>query len=429
MKLALRISLPVLILALTGFLAWWFVANKPEPRKSSPPPQVTNVEGARLKPTNYQISLASRGTVFPRTTTTLVPQVSGRIENISPNFREGSFFKAGEVLVSIEKADYQAALVRAKSLVAQARTVLTEEEARGEQALANWVRLGSGSPSDMVLRKPQLAEAEARLKAAEEDVKQAERDIFRTDIRAPYDGRIIEQQVDVGQHVSTGTQLGRAFATDVIEVRLPLNNHQLGFVDLPESYREDRSPLIEQPEVMITANVGRSESSWNGRVVRVDSSIDAQSRQLFVVAEINDPYQAEKPGGVPLKIGMFVDAVIKGRKLEDVFVLPRSAVRVSGEVILIDKENRIQRTPVTPIWEDRDHFVVDKTGGLSPDDVLCLTPIAYPVNGALVSATIDGVASWVEEPARAKGGKGGGKGKGGKGGKGKGANPNTEADT
>ncbi|MEM1293937.1 MAG: efflux RND transporter periplasmic adaptor subunit [Verrucomicrobiota bacterium] len=429
MKLALRISLPFLILTLTGLLAWWFVANKPEPRQSSPPLQVTNVEGATLKPANYQILLATRGTILPRTTTTLIPQVSGRIESISPNFREGGFFKAGEVLISIEKADYQAALVRTQSLVAQARTGLTEEKARGEQALANWRRLGSGTPSEMVLRKPQLAEAEARLKAAEEDVKQAERDIYRTDIRAPYDGRIIEQQVDVGQHVSTGTQLGRAFATDVMEVRLPLNNHQLGFVDLPESYRENRATLTERPEVTITAKIGRSESSWNGEVVRVDSLIDAQSRQLFVVAEINDPYRAAKPGGAPLKIGMFVDAAIKGRKLEDVFVLPRSAVRVSGEVILIDRENRIQRTPVTPIWEDRDHFVVDKSGGLRMGDVLCLTPIAYPVNGALVSATIDGVASWVEEPARAKGGKGGGKGKGGKGGKGKGVNPSTEADT
>ncbi len=400
MRLALRILLPVVILAAFGLGAWHFVRNKPAPRKFAPPPQVTQVEGITINPSTYQIYLDSRGTVQPRTTTTLYPEVSGRIVSISPNFRDGGFFSAGETLLGIEKVDYETAVVIAQSQVAQARTALVEEKARGEQAAENWRRLGKQSaPSDMVLRKPQLAEAEARLLAAQADLEKARRDLERTDIRAPYDGRILEQQVDVGQYVSPGTPLGRAFSTDIMEVRLPLTNRQLEFIDLPEVSRSDDAPLFREPEVAVVSRIGRAETKWEGHIVRVDSSIDEASRQLFVVAEIKDPYRQLEPGGAPLKIGMFVDARIKGITLDEVFVLPRSAVRVSGEVILIDDDNRIRRQRVRPIWKAEDHVVIDsRDDNLQAGDVLCITPLAFPVNGAPVIPTIDGVAPQLENP-------------------------------
>jgi multidrug efflux pump subunit AcrA (membrane-fusion protein) len=274
----------------------------------------------------------------------------------------------------------------------------------------------------MVLRIPQFEEAEARFHAAEADVEKARRDLERTDIRAPYAGRILEQRVDVGQYVSTGTQLGRAFSTDVMEVRLPLTNQHLGFIDLPETFRETSTPVVG-PDVAITAKIGRSKSSWNGRIVRVDSSIDENSRQLFVVAQIEDPYRAPPPGGAALKIGMFVDAIVEGRKLRDVFVLPRSSVRVSGEVILIDSESKIQRRKVSPIWKGETEVVIaGEGGGIADGDVLCLTPLAYPANGTLVLPTIDGVPPKIESiPGLNMSGKGKGKSKGasGKGEKGK----------
>lgn len=417
MRLLLRILLPILILAAAGFGAWRFVANKPAPRSFTPPPQLTQVEGKTVKAENYQIYLKTRGTVTPRTTTTLFPEVSGRIVSISPNFREGGFIDEGEILVSIEKVDYETAVVIAQSQLAQAKRTLEEEKARGRQALENWRRLGrSGEPSQMVLRVPQREEAEARVRAAESDLERSKRNLERTDIRAPYNGRILEQMVDVGQFVSSGTQLARAFATDFMEVRLPLTNRQLGFVNLPETFRNGGTNTVG-PEVEVTARIGRSKSTWRGEVVRVDSAIDEESRQLFVVAQIRDPYR-RSAGGAPLKIGMFVDATVTGLKLENVIVLPRSTVRVSGEVIVIDGENRIQRRLVDPIWKGESEVVIAaEGGGVSPGEVICMTPLAYPVNGARVIPTIDGLPPKMERLPPIGAGKG--KGKGGNKGKGK----------
>lgn len=419
MKLLFRILAPLLIVGAAVLIARHLIASKPEPRTFDMPPQITKVEATRLKPENYQVYLDTQGTIRPRTTTTLIPEVSGRIVEVSPNFRDGGFFEKEEVLLRLEKVDYETALVVAETGVAEAERTLQEEKIKSDQALENWRRLGKGNtPSDLVLRKPQLAEAEARLRAAKAQVKKAERDLDRTDVKAPFAGRIIEQMVDVGQYVSQNTQLGRAFATDSMEVRLPLTNHQLSFVDLPAPGAESG------PDVLITGQVGRESEQWQGRVVRVDSAIDEASRQLFVVAEIQDPYHL-RTGEVSqlLKIGMFVDALVKGRELQNVFVLPRKAVRVGGEVIVIDAENKIERRRVDPLWsEDEKVVVAADSGGLKEGEVVCLTPLAYPANGAEVLPTIDGITPEIEQPPGGPGmgfGKKGIKGKKGQGGKGK----------
>ena len=409
MKLLFRILLPLSILGVSVWMAYYFISTKPEPQNFSPPPQVTSVEATRMKARNFQIYLESRGTVRPRTTTTLIPEVSGRIVKISPNFREGGFFEKNEVLLSIDPLDYQTAKTIAESSAAQAEVALREEEVRGQQAADNWKRLGkSGNPSDMVLRKPQLAEAKARLAAARAEVAKAERDLERTEIHAPFEGRILEHLVDVGQYVTPGTQLGRAFATDVMEVHLPLTGRQLAFIDLPDNFQSARNQgNVPGAEVLIKGGIGAASGEWAGRIVRADSAIDEASRQLFVVAEINDPYRRhQKPtmenSSSSLKIGMFVDALVKGKDLKNVFVLPRKAVRIGGDVILIGPDNRIRRKEITPIWSNRDEVVVsaDEESVLKEGDVLCLTPIAYPTNGALVHPTIDGETLSTEFPGQ-----------------------------
>ena len=420
MNLLFRILTPLVIVVGALLLARHLIASKPEPKTFSMPPQITKVEATRLKPTSYQVYLDSQGTIRPRTTTTLVPEVTGRIVEVSPNFRDGGFFEKDEVLLRLEKVDYETALVVAETGVAESERALQEEKIRADQALENWRRLGKGgNPSDFVLRKPQLAEAEARLRAANAQVKQAKRDLERTDLKAPFAGRIVEQMVDVGQFVSQNTELGRAFATDIMEVRLPLTNRYLSFVELP-------SPgATAGPDVLITGKIGRTSEQWQGRVVRVDSSIDEASRQLFVVAEIKDPYHLRSGEASPLlKIGMFVDALVKGQELQNVFVLPRKAVRVGGEVIVIDSENKIERRQVDPIWsEDEKVIIAAGEGGLNAGEVVCLTPLAYPANGAPVLPTIDGITPEVEQPSGGPGmgyGKKGTKGKDGKGRKGEG---------
>ncbi|MEM9281543.1 MAG: efflux RND transporter periplasmic adaptor subunit [Verrucomicrobiota bacterium] len=423
-----RVLTPLLILVVVGVIASYLIWTKPEPRKRPTEELVTRVDATRLKPQDFQVFVATQGSVRPRTTSVLIPEVSGRVVEVSPHFRDGGFFEKDEVLLKIDPINYETAVVVAESSVAQAERELREEVVRGEQAVANWRRIGkTGEPSEMVRRLPQLAEAEARLRAVKAQLDRARRDLERTEVKAPFAGRIEEQLVDLGQYVSPNTQLGRAFATDVMEVRLPLTNRELSFVELPETFRgEADDPAPVGPRVRISAEIGRHRGEWDGQVVRVDSSIDETSRQLFVVAEVQDPYRRanQSDGNPPLKIGMFVDALVEGVLLESVFVLPRQAVRVGGEVILVDQENRIRRQQISPMFADDQRIVVaSRDGGLNAGDVICLTPLAYPVNGAPVVPTIDGVTPEVELPA---GGPPAGIGKGGKKGKGKGGKSDQE---
>lgn len=407
MKTFFRFFLPLLVLSITGSYYWHLVSTKPEPPQHKSPPVITMVEATRLKPQSYQVKLESRGTVQPRTQTTLIPEISGTIVEISPSFQEGGFFEKDDLLLKIDPLNYETAVVVAKAALAQAETVFEEEQARAVQAVENWKRLGkTGQPGDLVLRKPQLAEANARVAAAKADLIRAERDLKRTEIRAPYAGRILTQEVDVGQYVSPGTTLGRCYAVDYVEIRLPLTNRQLAFIDLPEAYRHE-DPDSTPPslsEVVLTGSIGAQDAEWTGKVVRVEGAIDERSRQLFVVAQVDDPYKKTAGNLPPLKIGLFVHASITANTLDDVFVLPRKAVRAGNEVILIDEKNRIRRQPIKPVWSDGTSVVIpaNQEGGLEQGQLVCLTPLAFPANGALVSPTIDGIPPTEKKRANPK---------------------------
>lgn len=201
----------------------------------------------------------------------------------------------------------------------------------------------------------------------------------------------------MGQVVSNGTTLAEIYADDYVEVRLPIRNEDLAFIDLPEAYREDAADMSrdELPEVILSAEIGGQESQWKGRVVRVAGALDARSKQLFVVAHVDDPHARRGDGTPPLRIGLFVEARIKGHLLEDVFVLPPQTVRASDEVVLIDDESRMERRAVRPLALGTADAVVVPVdgGGLAVGERLCTTRIAFPANGAKVSANIDGVAS------------------------------------
>ncbi|MEM7385224.1 MAG: efflux RND transporter periplasmic adaptor subunit [Verrucomicrobiota bacterium] len=393
MKTVLRILLPLVVLTLAYLWTRNLIANKEEPKKRPSFTSLTEVEGTSLRPQSYQVYVESRGTVQPRTETTFIPEVTGTITRISPNLREGRFFEENEVLLELDPVDYETRVTVARTNLIQAETALKQEGARARQAIANWKRLGkTGEPGELVRREPQMAEAEARVEASGAELRKAQRDVERTRIRAPFAGRILEKLADVGQYVSPGVVVARAYSVDYVEIRLPLANEQLTFLDLPETYRNDTSPPDNLPEVTLTGTLAGKKGSWKGRIVRVAGTIDARSRQLFAVAQVDDPYGKRPDGSPPLKPGLFVEARVKGRLLENVFVVPRGAVRASGEVILIDKESRLQRRQAEAIWKDRDFQIFAADGALKEGDVICVTPIAFPADGARVTPTIDGKA-------------------------------------
>jgi membrane fusion protein, multidrug efflux system len=376
----------IVMMALAFGFHHYFISNPVVPPSAPRQNTITEVESLSLVAQPYQTVIESRGVMRPRTQTVILPEVSGMILEISPSFREGGFFRAKDVLITIDDVDYQTELAQAEALQAQAFTLLEEEKARADQALDNWRRLGkTGDPGDLFLRKPQVMEAEKRLQSAQSAVALAKRNVERCRILAPYDGRILEKMADVGQVVRMGEELGRCYAIDKAEVRLPLSRSQLNFFDLPT---ENQSDGEDGPAVVVTARLGDKRQEWNGHITRVEGAMEEATQQLYVIATLPNPWTQTDATELRPKIGLFVDAQITGRKWDKTFIIPRKAVRTGDEVILIDKDNRIQRKSFTPLWSDRDHVIVaaDGSAGLQEGDRLCVTPLAFPVNGIEVKA-------------------------------------------
>lgn len=374
------VGLPLLVLA--GCVAVGAILIKTAPKAERRPsaPSLPVVEIIRVEPQAYAVTLESQGTVSPRTQSSLVAEVAGRVVSVADELRHGGFFEPGQLLLQIDPRDYDNAVTIARSELAQSRLALQEEIARGEQAGEDWERLGlEGDPDQLALRRPQLESARAAVAAAEARLEQAEIDLQRTRIEAPYAGRALEKNVDIGQYVATGTVLSRIYAVDYVEIRLPLSNHQLRHIDLPENYRDMDTASAPIP-VRINAEIGGQLHTWQGRIVRTEGDIDTNTRQWFVVAQVDDPY-ARRDARPPLKVGQFVTAEIEGTRLRDVYVLPRSALRPGDEVVTVSPERLTDRRSVDVLWETRDRVVVR---GLRPADEVVVSAASFITNGTKV---------------------------------------------
>lgn len=388
-----RVVLPLFILGFCAWGGWWLYTSRPPLKVAETTPVLVRVQGAILKKTSFPVYVRSQGTVMPRTQTTLIPEVSAKILEVNPAFRVGGFFEKDEVLLKLDPLDYETALVVAKALLAQAAAMLVEEKARAEQALENWKALGrTGEPGPLVLRQPQVAKAEADVASAQAQVLKAERDLERTVIRAPYAGQVLEQTADVGQLVTTGTPLAKIFAVDYVEIRLPLPEREMRFLKLPERYRDAGEATTEPVPVKLRANLNGKPVIWQGRLVRVEGALDAETRQIIAVAQVDDPYAKRADGVPPLKLGQFVEAEIRGEVLEDVYMIPRTAVRAGNEIILISPQNTLRRMNVEPLVSNEKGIVIAAGSPKAPQegDILCVTPIPFPADGARVVPALDG---------------------------------------
>jgi RND family efflux transporter MFP subunit len=390
LRLSLKVGLPLLVLGVGFFGARTILQNKAEPnRRPQAPASRLTVEATALKPQDYQINVNTYGTIQAQTESALVSQVAGNIVEVSPNFREGGFFRKGETLVRIDPTDYRSEVQIAETTLVQSYLTLKEEEARAEQALRNWARLGqAGTPSDLVLRKPQMDAARAAIDANRIRLERAKRNLERTKIVAPYAGRVLRKNVDVGQFVGTGAQLAQLYAVDYVEVRLPLHSQQLQYVALPEEYRGTSNN--QGPKVQFVARTGQQSHLWEGRITRTEGIFDEQSRQLFVVAQIPNPYRNANDGKPSLKLGQFVEAEIEGQSLKEAIVIPRAAIYQGNEVVLI-KDGKLQRKAITVLWSNADEAVV--SAGLQAGDLLALTPVGSLPSGTEVNAIVDGKPS------------------------------------
>jgi RND family efflux transporter MFP subunit len=356
------------------------------------PPEVTQgggfagpqmvVETSSVERQDYQVHLQSYGTAQPRTRSILIAQVGGQIVSVNENVRNGGFFERGDVLGQIDPRDYEADVKISEASLADARQALAEAEARSQQASEDWGRLGNeGEPTELVLRVPQLEAAKARVQSAESALSKAKLDLERATIRAPYAGRVIRKLVDVGQVVTPNTQLAEIYATDVIEIRLPLRNRDLGFIRLPESLRFSADSEKTETAVTIYSDLIGDEQ-WDARLVRTEGAIDESARQLHVIAQIDDPFGPGSAGKAPLKIGQYVTAEIEGKFLRDVLVIPNNTI-YQGSYVYVVEDGILQRREIGIAWQNDDDAVI--TSGLEHGDQLVTTPLGQVTSGLRVS--------------------------------------------
>ncbi len=350
-----RLILPVIILGV-GYLGYQKLAKKEEKSIPTRPPRPPiEAQVITLKRSDYQVTLESQGLVQPHNQTSLTPQVSGRIIHISPKFESGSFFEKNDILLEIDPSDFKAAHITAEARVARSEAALAQEEARSEQALLDWNDLGyTTPPTDLVLRKPQLKEAKANVKASQAELAEAARNLERTKILAPYAGRVSERLVGLGQSITPGTSLGSIFSTDFAEIRLSLSARELAHVKLPNN--PDDAPV---PVTLHDALTENSPKSWQGAIVRTEGSLDEKSRKLFIIARVDDPFGLKSKSQPPLRIGQPVRAILKGGLIPQVFILPRQALHRPEQILLINPaDSTLKRQDISPIWSDRENLII-----------------------------------------------------------------------
>ncbi len=378
----LRVALPVGVIVVAALTASSMIALRPEAETLVPEVSLPQVRVVDVQPADLRLTVTSQGTVTPRNESQLVPEVAGRVIWVSPSLVSGGFFEAGEALVRIDTHDYEQAIVRAEGDVATARLRLAQETAEAKVASREWDELGKGDPTSLTLREPQLADARAALAAAEANLETAARNLERTQVRAPYAGRVRQKQVDIGQFVSTGTPIATVYSVDVAEIRLPLPDEELAYLDLPLDYRGVRRSG-SGPAVTIRASFAGRLFEWEGRIVRTEGEIDPATRMVHVVAEVRNPYgRGKDPDRPPLAVGTYVEAEIVGRVAEGIAELPRAALRGRDQVIVVDASDQLQFRTVDLLRATSESILV--RGGLESGERVCLSPLETATDGMQV---------------------------------------------
>ena len=373
-----RVFLPLLILITGIALAAAIVATGPTLQATAPPANAPLIRTWVAIPQSVHMTSTTHGTVLPRTESDLVAEVSGRIVSIAPAMVSGGFFKQGEVLFEIDPLDYEVELEQTRARLASARSELVS----AERAYARQLDLAKKQSTSESLRDDALNRlriAQASMREAQARLSRAERDLSRTRVTAPYDGRVRSERVDVGQFVNRGSPVAMLYATDYAEVRLPVHDDELAYLNLP--LNGDADGKMSKATALLRAKFAGKQHAWESTIVRTEGELDPQTRMINLVAQVESPY-AVIDGRPPLAVGLFVEAEIRGQVVDNVFVLPRSAIQANQQIYVVTTESTLEfREAVILRIVDEDVYV---NGGLKPGELVCLSTLNNAVEGMLV---------------------------------------------
>jgi len=377
----MKTIITIAILIVTAFGAVQLVWTRPVPPQITPAQISTTIRAIEVKKQSLQMEVRSQGTVLPQIQSELIPEVSGRVKWISASLAAGGFFNKGDTLVTLDDTDHRAQvhLSRARLERSAAEFEHANFELKRMQTLVR-DRLTSQSSLETSLRSQRIARAaktEARI-----SLEQAQRDLARTQLKAPYTGFVRTKRIDVGQYVQKGMTVASIYDNQSVEVRLPVMDSQLAYLDLPMGHRGELSPK-KAPEVILSTSYAGQQYQWKGTVARTESEIDSKSRMTTVVARVKNQPDSDQP---PLQIGLFVSAIIKGRDINNVFSLPRAAIRNQNQVLVVDENNQLRFRKVDVLRFERDNIII--SSGLNEGDKVNISPIQSVTDGMLVTPNI-----------------------------------------
>jgi len=372
----LKIILPIAVLA-AGVAGAVLLASS---RKA--PPRVEYVSPGPLVETetvhvaDVPVVVEGHGEVVPKVSVEVVPQVTGRVVEVSQSMVAGGFFRAGETLFVIDPRDYELGVERAKAAVARAEVRLEQEKAEAEVARQEWAELHPGEepPSGLVVREPQVRQAQAELEAARADLDAARLALERTRVSLPFDGVVVSENVDLGQFVTTGRALATVYGTEAVEVRVPLESRELTWFDVP---RDGRG---QGPRAEVSASYAGTTYTWEGRVTRMEGQLDPTSRMAHVVGEVQTPFSGEN-GRPPLMPNTFADVKIFGKTLERVAPIPRYALR-EGRTVWVFADGVLQLRSVEVARADREKAYISR--GLEDGDRVIISSLDAVTDGMVV---------------------------------------------
>lgn len=366
-----QIIVPIVILT-AGVLSFVGISAMKKPPEEKP--EVDNTPIVAIEPVtikSMQLTVDSYGVVMPKYETRLVSQVGGQIVELSDTFLRGGFVKKGQLLARIDPNDYEAALIDAQATLASALASLETERAKSKVAETEWKRITDTSPTELSLRKPQLAQEMAYVKSAEASILRAKRNLERTEIRAPYDAMIESRNIGLGSFVNIGSEVGKVLGTAIAEVRLPVADNQLKF-------------LIDQgnnANVKLTGTFSGVEHSWSAHIARNEGVVDSTSRMSYLVAEITDPYALNEQK-TPLRFGSYVNADILGVHIEQASVVPNYLIN-NGRIPLLDNESKLKFATIEIIRQDGANAII--SDGLAQGDRIITSALDYPISGMALS--------------------------------------------
>ncbi|TWX68512.1 efflux RND transporter periplasmic adaptor subunit [Colwellia demingiae] len=379
-----QIIIPIVILAagIAAMAVFSSMKKPPEEKAEVDNTPIVAVSEITVAPMTLEVS--SYGIAKPKYETELIAQVNGEIVELSDTFLRGGFVKKNQLLARIDPNDYQAALIDAQASMATARAALEKEVAQGKVAEREWKQITDTSPTELSLRKPQLAQELARVKAAQASVLRAERNLERTEIRAPYDAMINSRNIGLGSYVGVGTKIGHVLGTATAEIRLPVADNQLAFLVKTESTKQG----VNAPVKLIGTYAGQ-DIEWQAIITRSEGVIDSKSRMSYLVAEINDPYllnSSSDSSDVPLRFGSYVNAKIMGYDISQATLVPRYLV-VKNKVAILDSESKLHYAVIDIVRQQGSNVVV--ANGLQDGDQLIVSALDYPVDGMKLALAND----------------------------------------